>query len=147
MPHRDSNHLDPQVAASPRIRGDSRIRVLIVDDDRIFGHAVTMHLERDDRIHVLGIAHDGLAGLELALEHEPDVVIMDVRLPRLGGPDTARRLLVARPSTRIVLMSASDREDLASDAAGAGVAAWLPKERVHLELVDLILSIARHPSG
>ena len=91
-----------------------RVRVLIVDDDDDFASAMRAALSADGRIDVAGIAHDGLEALELTKSLRPDLVLLDLEMPRMDGYETLRRLnrRVRKPPV-IVLTGVTDLEDLA----------------------------------
>ena len=94
-----------------------RVRVLIVDDDDDFASAMRAALSADGRIDVAGIAHDGLEALELTKSLRPDLVLLDLEMPRMDGYETLRRLnrRVRKPPV-IVLTGVTDLEDLARAA-------------------------------
>jgi DNA-binding NarL/FixJ family response regulator len=91
-----------------------RVRVLIVDDDDDFASAMRAALSADGRIDVAGIAHDGLEALELTKSLRPDLVLLDLEMPRMDGYETLRRLnRRTRKPPVIVLTGVTDRDDLA----------------------------------
>ena len=94
-----------------------RVRVLIVDDDDDFASAMRAALSADGRIDVAGIAHDGVEALELTKSLRPDLVLLDLEMPRMDGYETLRRLnrRVRKPPV-IVLTGVTDLEDLARAA-------------------------------
>jgi DNA-binding NarL/FixJ family response regulator len=90
-----------------------RIRVLIVDDDSPFAHAMMTSLSEDGRIDVVGIAADGEEALELSKALRPDVMLLDLNMPRLDGYEVMRRInRRAQQPTIIVLTGVTDRDDL-----------------------------------
>jgi DNA-binding NarL/FixJ family response regulator len=94
-----------------------RVRVLIVDDDDDFASAMRAALSADGRIDVAGIAHDGLEALELTKSLRPDLVLLDLEMPRMDGYETLRRLnRRTRKTPVIVLTGVTDRDDLARAA-------------------------------
>jgi DNA-binding NarL/FixJ family response regulator len=116
------------------------IRVLIVDDDPGFANALELYLRDHDTMDVVGVAGDGGDAIDLALIHHPDVVLMDARMPVVGGVDATAHLRAIRATSRIIVMS-GDR-DVASAAALAGAAAYLPKRDIHDRLVEVIEAVA-----
>ena len=111
------------------------LRVLLVDDDPAFAELITSVLKLDG-VEILEHAFDGAEGVDLALELEPDVVLMDVRMPRMDGFEATRRIVGAVPKTSVLVVSSSkDREDVAR-AREAGAIGYLPKDRVTAELRD-----------
>lgn len=119
------------------------LRVLIVDDDPAFAELITSVLKLDG-VDVLDHAFDGAEGVALALKLEPDVVLMDVRMPLMDGFEATRRIVRALPNARVLVVSSSkDREDV-ERAREAGAAGYLPKDRVTAELRDW-LELLRPP--
>jgi DNA-binding NarL/FixJ family response regulator len=116
------------------------IRVLIVDDDPGFANALELYLQGHDTLDVVGVAGDGGDAIDLALIHHPDVVVMDARMPVVGGVDATAHLRAIRATSRIIVMS-GDRE-VGAAAALAGAAAYLPKADVHDRLVEVIEAVA-----
>jgi len=100
------------------------LEVLIVEDDDTFSEALATFLERDDRITVLGIAHDLATALAEASAHEVDIALVDVRLGRIDGFGVVEALRHEHPSLVALMMSgldASDFEQRAHDAGADGV--------------------------
>lgn len=105
---------------------DSPIRVLVVDDtDHVRKMLATMLAV--DGFDVVGSAGDGPTALAAAAEHEPDVVVVDYRMPRMDGLETARRLKEHRPDQHVIVYTAFIDEDLERAAADIGVALCLGK--------------------
>ena len=111
----------------------SPLRVLLVDDDPAFAELISCVL-RLEGVDVLGHAGDGAEGVELALELEPDVVLMDVRMPRMGGLEATRRIVGAVPGTSVLVVSSSKDPDDVERAREAGAAGYLPKDRAATEI-------------
>lgn len=111
------------------------LRVLLVDDDPAFAELITCVLSLDG-VDVLGHAHDGAEGVELTLELEPDVVVMDVRMPRMDGLEATRRIVGAVPGARVLVVSSSKDPDDVERARDAGAAGYLPKDRAATELCE-----------
>ena len=123
----------------------NRIRVLIVDDDRLFAEVMTILLSLDDRIDVVGYAGDGEEGVQLATWLRPDVVLMDVSMPILDGIEATRRICGPRETPRVVVVSGSDsRADMAR-AQDAGAVAYVTKNCIADELTETIVQVA--PAG
>ena len=91
-----------------------RVRVLVVDDDRAFTKAITSALVEDDRLEVVGVAHDGNEALELSKRLLPDVMLLDLQMPRLDGVETMRKLKRRKRRPEVVVLTGStDRDELA----------------------------------
>jgi len=89
---------------------------VIADDQELVRVGFTMILERAG-LSVVGQAADGVEAVEVALATEPDVVLMDVRMPRLDGIEATRRLLVRRPAVRVLMLTTFDLDDYVYSAA------------------------------
>jgi DNA-binding NarL/FixJ family response regulator len=116
------------------------IRVVLADDDPGFLDALATAMETDGRFEVVGLAGDGIEAVELARWLDPDVAVLDVNMPRLGGIEAAGRLRGSEPRTRVLLVSSAASEV----GAHAGVEApIMPK----LDLDDVLESVAQLAAG
>jgi len=131
----------------PAVRDGERVRVLVVEDQSMFADALRHLLERDDRICVVGVAHDGVEALDRVVEDEPDVVLMDVSMPLLDGVETTRRVLTLRSAVRVVVLSGTSDADLEARARDAGAAAFLVKGDLAEEVIEAVLAVSREPSA
>ncbi len=107
---------------------DERLRVLIADDHQLFRRGLRMVLEDEPDIEVVAEAGDGNEAVELAREHAPDVVVLDVRMPGRSGIEAAREIRAQQPGTRILVLTISDDEDDLYEAIKAGANGYLLKE-------------------
>jgi DNA-binding NarL/FixJ family response regulator len=113
------------------------IRVLVVDDDDAV-RTVLSELLREVGFDVVGRAGDGVEGVSLAQSLSPDVILLDVRMPRMGGIDAAREILSHLPNIRIVMLSAYDDGSLKTEAQAAGASTFLVKGCPLAELVAAV---------
>jgi DNA-binding NarL/FixJ family response regulator len=116
------------------------IRVLLVDDDPAFAELITCVLSLDG-VDVLGHAHDGAEGVELTHQLQPDVVVMDLRMPRMDGLGATRRIVGAVPGASVLVVSSSKDPEDVERAREAGAVGYLPKDRAATELrewLDLV---------
>ncbi|WP_250285908.1 MULTISPECIES: response regulator [unclassified Frankia] len=104
------------------------IRVLVVDDHALFRRGLQMVLEQEKDIEVVGEAPDGSEAVTMAVDTAPDIVLMDVRMPRRGGIDATSAIKQAVPSAKIVMLTISDEEGDLYDAIKAGAMGYLLKE-------------------
>ena len=119
------------------------VRVVIVDDQRLFVDALALLLGHDDRLEVIGTAGDGPTAVELAVAHQAEVAVIDVRMPDVDGLETARRLRTRSPETRVILVTGLDEPQLADEAKSAGAVALLKKGALHDQLKEAILAAAQ----
>jgi len=103
--------------------GSDRVRVIIVDDQRLFAEALEAILSTDGRISVVGRAEDGRGALELARQHEPDIVLMDIAMPVMDGIEATRAIREEVPGTRVVVLTGSAAINDISRARSAGASA------------------------
>jgi AmiR/NasT family two-component response regulator len=119
------------------------MRILVAEDETIIRLDLRALLERSG-FEVVAEAHDGEEAVALAREHEPDLAIMDVKMPRLDGIEAARRILEERPIP-IVMLTAYGQDELVSRAVEAGVFGYLVKPFREQDLLPAILAArARH---
>ena len=118
---------ETQEAPAPQ-PSDEPIRVLIVDDHALFRRGLVGVLEMEKDIDMVGEAGDGAEAVDIAAETMPDVVLMDVRMPRRGGIDATRQIKENSPHTKILMLTISDEEADLYDAIKAGANGYLLKE-------------------
>jgi DNA-binding NarL/FixJ family response regulator len=116
-------------AVIPPIPGSGDpIRVLVVDDHALFRRGLQMVLEQEEDIEVVGEAGDGAEAVQRAADTVPDIVLMDVRMPKRGGIDACTAIKDAVPSAKIIMLTISDEEADLYDAIKAGASGYLLKE-------------------
>jgi DNA-binding NarL/FixJ family response regulator len=118
------------------------IRLLIADDHRLFAESLMTVLAEDDRVEVVGIAVNGQEAVDLAAEFEPDVILMDIKMPVMDGLEATRRIRETGLSVQILLLTGTDSPIGAEDAAAAGATAFLRKERGVDELRQVFLEVS-----
>jgi two-component system NarL family response regulator len=119
---------DQSAAAATDARSGEPIRVLVVDDHALFRRGLQMVLEQEEDIEVVGEAGDGAEAVERAADSMPDIVLMDVRMPKRGGIDACTAIKDAVPSAKIIMLTISDEEADLYDAIKAGASGYLLKE-------------------
>jgi DNA-binding NarL/FixJ family response regulator len=118
------------------------IRVLVVDDHALFRRGLEMVLAQEDDIEVVGEAGDGAEAVDKAADLLPDVVLMDVRMPRRSGIEACTAIKDVTPSTRIIMLTISDEENDLYDAIKAGATGYLLKEITIDEVATAIRAVA-----
>ncbi len=118
------------------------IRCLIVDDHQLVRAGFRRLLESEPDIHVAGEAGDGSTAVELARTQQPDVVLMDIRMPRLDGLEATRRIL-SESSTppRVVVLTTFDLDEYVFEALRAGASGFLLKDSPPERLLDAIRTV------
>jgi two-component system NarL family response regulator len=124
----------------PPIEGDP-IRVLVVDDHALFRRGLEMVLAQEPDIEVVGEASDGAEALAKAMDTTPDIVLMDVRMPKRGGIDACTAIKDAVPSTNVIMLTISDEEADLYDAIKAGATGYLLKEISIEEVASAIRAV------
>jgi DNA-binding NarL/FixJ family response regulator len=114
------------------------VRVLIVDDSHQYAAALALVLNGNPRFVVVGRALDGDEGVDLAERLRPDVVVLDVNMPRMDGFAAAREIRESLPETRIVIVSGEPRRAHARGARLAGADVYLPKDIDFATLSDVL---------
>ncbi|HVF05936.1 MAG TPA: response regulator transcription factor [Frankiaceae bacterium] len=117
------------------------IRVLVVDDHALFRRGLQMVLEQEEDIEVVGEAGDGAEAVERAADSMPDIVLMDVRMPKRGGIDACTAIKDAVPSAKIIMLTISDEEADLYDAIKAGASGYLLKEISIEEVASAIRAV------
>jgi DNA-binding NarL/FixJ family response regulator len=121
---------------------ENPIRVLIADDHRLFAEALEAILAGETTIEVVGRARNGAEALELALELEPDVVLMDISMPVMDGVEATRRIHEARPGACVLMLTGSNTGVDVDRSRGAGAAGYITKDRIASQLVEAIVETA-----
>jgi two-component system, NarL family, response regulator LiaR len=123
-----------------------RIRVLIVDDHIVVRQGLRTFLGMLKDIEVAGEAGSGAEALTAAEKVKPDVVLMDLVMPVMDGVETTRRLLEARPGTRVIVLTSFAEDEKIFPAIRAGASAYLLKDVTPAELAETIRAVARGES-
>lgn len=118
------------------------IRVMLVDDQELVRSGFRIILESEPDIEVVGEAADGEAAITLAAEQAPDVICMDVEMPRLNGIESSRRILADQPDISVLILTTFGHEHYLFDALAAGVSGFLLKTSRAEQLIDAVRTLA-----
>ncbi|HLS72792.1 MAG TPA: response regulator transcription factor [Actinomycetaceae bacterium] len=118
-------------------------RVVIVDDDALVRAGLRLILGGSDSIEVVGEAADGREGLAVVEREQPDVVLMDIRMPRLDGLAATRRLVERGSTVRVIVLTTFDTDEMVLTALRHGAAGFLLKDTPPADLVDAVGRAAR----
>jgi DNA-binding NarL/FixJ family response regulator len=104
------------------------VRVALADDQRLLREGLRIILDAAPDIAVVGVAEDGLDAIALAAKEQPDVMLLDIRMPRCDGIEATPRVLQASPQTRVLLLTTFDMPDLVVEGMRAGASGFLLKD-------------------
>ena len=122
---------------------NERIRVMIVDDHSIVRVGLKQVLEQSGECEVVGEAADGEEAVRVAADVSPDVVVMDVIMPKKDGVEACREIMESAPETRVLMLTASTEEDAVVEAVAAGATGYLQKETDREQLLSAVRDVAR----
>jgi DNA-binding NarL/FixJ family response regulator len=123
-----------------------RIRVLLADDQSLFRDGLRALLSLQPDFEICGEAAHGADAVRLAQELQPHVVLMDLRMPQLGGVEATRRLRGAQPGCRVIVLTTFDDDDEVFEALRAGAIGYLLKDTPAEKLADAIRAAVRGES-
>ncbi|GAA1926991.1 response regulator transcription factor [Nocardioides marmoribigeumensis] len=119
------------------------VRVLLADDQELVRTGLRMILETEPDLTVVGEVGDGEAAVRAAARLAPDVVVMDIRMPRLDGVEATRRVVAGGPDTpRVLIVTTFDSDSLLGDALRAGASGYLLKNAPAEQMVDAVRAVA-----
>ena len=121
---------------------EERTRVMIVDDHSIVRVGLKQILEQTGEFEVVGQAADGEEAVRVAAEVSPEVVVMDVLMPKKDGVEACREIMEAAPGTRVVMLTASTEENAVIEAVAAGATGYLQKETGRDRLLSAVRDVA-----
>jgi DNA-binding NarL/FixJ family response regulator len=119
------------------------IRVLLVDDQALIREGLTIILDAQPDIHVVGQAADGQEAVDLASRLQPDVILMDIKMPRLDGIQATRQINEALPATPIVILTTYAEDELVFEGIRAGASGYLLKDITRDQLAEAVRGAAR----
>jgi DNA-binding NarL/FixJ family response regulator len=122
------------------------LRVLVVDDSEVIRRGVCTLLEGEPQLRVVSVARDGLEAVEEARQQQPDVILLDISLPRLSGIEAARQIRRVAPESKILFLSQYDTWATAREALGAGATGYVVKSDAARELIPGVWSVSHGKS-
>jgi len=124
----------------------NKIRVLLADDQDIIRTGLTIILDHQPDLEVVGQAADGVEAVELAKKLQPDVILMDIKMPRLNGIQATRQIMTALPKTQIIILTTYDTDDWVFDGIRAGAVGYLLKDASGDNLAEAVRGALRGES-
>lgn len=122
---------------------EKKIRVALADDQRLLREGLRIILEAAPDIDVVGEAEDGLAAITLAAQVQPDIMLMDIRMPRCDGIEATGTLHKAHPTVSVILLTTFDIPELVVEGLRAGAVGYLLKDCSAEELCSAVRTVAR----
>lgn len=120
-----------------------KITILLVEDHVVVRESIRQFLEREEKLEVVGEAGDGEEAVKMASKLKPDVIIMDISMPKLNGIEATKRIKALLPSTAILILTAYDYEQYIFPLLEAGAAGYLLKDVSSRELISAIETVYR----
>lgn len=124
----------------------TKIRVLLADDQDIIRTGLTIILNHQADLEVIGQAADGVEAIDLAKKLQPDVILMDIKMPRLNGIQATRQIVAALPKTQIIILTTYDTDDWVFDGIRAGAIGYLLKDTSGDNLAEAVRGALRGES-
>ncbi len=125
------------------MKSNERIKVLVVDDHSIVREGLKYVLEQSGEFEVVGQAGDGEEAVRVAAELSPDLVVMDVMMPRKDGVEACRDIMDSAPETRVVMLTVANEETAVLEAVAAGATGYLQKETDRERLLSTLRGVFR----
>ena len=119
------------------------VRVVVVEDHEQFRRFIYSTLEKAPELQVIGIVSDGLAAVQKAEELQPDLILLDIGLPKLNGIEAARRIRRLSPETKILFVSQESSADVVREALGTGASGYIVKTDAGRELLEAVSAVLR----
>lgn len=125
----------------------AQVRILVVDDHEVVRMGIKAMIQQHANLVVVAEADNGEDAVKAAIKHQPDVVVMDVRMPGMSGIDACAKITAQLPDTRVVMLTTFAEDDLLFSAIRAGAAGYVLKRIGNSELIKTIESVARGESA
>ena len=137
----NSSTMAVSAAAKGPARDMSEIRVLIAEDQQLVRRAFSTMLSIEPDIKIVAQAADGAEAIQLARQWRPDIVLMDLQMPRVGGIGAMKRILEDVPDARIIVLTTFDTDELVFEAISASTHAYLLKDSNEAEILETIRAV------
>lgn len=121
----------------------SKIRILLADDHAVVRSGLKRFLEQNPELEVIAEAGDGEGAYQLYTEHQPDVAVLDLSMPGMGGLEAARRILARHPAARLLVFSMHEHVSFATQALKAGIKGYVVKTGAPEEILTAVQEIMR----
>ncbi len=118
------------------------IRIVICDDQEIVCQGLRTILSHDNRIQVIGIVNDGQQAIEMAIKHQPDLILMDLKMPGMNGIQATQHIHQRLPEIKILILTTYDDDEWLFDAIRAGASGYLLKDTPAQQLIESIVGTA-----
>ena len=125
----------------------AQVRILVADDHEVVRMGIKAMIQQHANLVVVAEADNGEDAVKAAIKHQPDVVVMDVRMPGMSGIDACAKITAQLPETRVVMLTTFAEDDLLFSAIRAGAAGYVLKRIGNNELIKTIESVARGESA
>jgi two-component system nitrate/nitrite response regulator NarL len=122
---------------------DEPVRVLVADDHRLMREGTAALFDADERLEVVGLASDGREAIELAGRRDPDVVLLDLNMPGVGGLEACAALRERDSAPEVLMLTVSDEEPDLYAALRVGASGYLLKDMAPSELIEAVLAVSR----
>ena len=123
---------------TPMSHPPKTIRLLIADDQPVILRGLSLMLGSEDDIEVVGLANDGVEAVAMARELRPDVIIMDLQMPRLTGVEATRAIMLDSTDVKVVVLTTFATDTLVTDAIHAGALAYLLKDTAEADVLATV---------
>lgn len=120
---------------------NKQVNIVLADDHKLFRDGLKTILEKDSTMSIVGEANDGLETISIANQLKPDIVIMDISMPKLNGVEATRRIISENPQIKILVLSMHSDQRFVLETLKAGASGYLLKDSSSLELNGAIKSV------
>ncbi|PAD45557.1 response regulator, partial [Shouchella clausii] len=118
------------------------IRIVIIDDHPLFKEGVKRILSMEENFNVVADGEDGSEVIDLVRQHQPDVILMDINMPKTNGVEATKDLIKAFPKVKVIILSIHDDESYVSHVLRTGASGYLLKEMDAESLVEAVKVVA-----